>query len=241
MHTLPSCGRLYVVAALVVASATACSNKPSEAPLPTSARLALPTGAPPEASTASRTASDLLSAPPPANAGVLEPLNAGSDASANADDAAAASIDWTNAAKYTLASDELTERARALFDAIVTLDPARAEGFWFPREPFIPLKDVKNPGRYWDTLHKAYLDDVRALHRKRKSWDGATFERFTVGSTPKWVKPGDEVNKIGYYRSFHGTIHYRIGDEPAKLDVHTLITWQGRWYVTHLRKIKKKS
>jgi hypothetical protein len=183
-------------------------------------------------------------APSPSEAASAAPAAAAPPAAPSAEpDAVAASapVDWKNEAKYVTESDELTQRARGLFEAIVKQEPPLAEDFWFPKEPFIPLKDVKNPGRYWDNLHSAYLDDVRALHRKRKSWDGAVFERFTLGSTPKWVKPGDEVNKIGYYRSFRGTIHYRIDDKPAKLEVHTLITWQGRWYVTHLRKIKKKS
>jgi hypothetical protein len=55
----------------------------------------------------------------------------------------------------------------------------------------------------------------------------------------KWVKPGDEANKIGYYRAFHGRLHYTVGGRDAEIEVHTLITWQGRWFVTHLRKLKK--
>ena len=36
-----------------------------------------------------------------------------------------------------------------------------------------------------------------------------------------------------------GQLRYEIGGELEKIDVHTVITWQGRWFVTHLRKFKK--
>lgn len=134
---------------------------------------------------------------------------------------------------------ELLERARALLLAIAEDDPARAEAFWFPKEPFIPLKDVKDPGKYWRELHRMYANDIHALHKKRKSWDGVELVSFDGWSRPKWVKPGDEVNKIGYYRAFHGKLRYELGEAEGVIDVHTIITWQGRWYCTHLRKIKK--
>lgn len=139
-----------------------------------------------------------------------------------------------------LESEELTARAKQLFEAIVHDDPALGESFWFPKEPFIPLKDVKGPDKYWNNLHATYARDIHALHRKRKSWDGATFVGFKVGSTPKWVPPGDEVNKIGYYRSFRGKLTYRIDDKNSTIDVHTIISWQGEWFITHLSKWKKK-
>ena len=171
-------------------------------------------------------------------------------ASASAGLAAAASAEPTAAAeKPPIVADnkveptegpELAARAKGLFEAIVNDDPALGEPFWFPKEPFIPLKDVKDPGKYWEQLHKAYANDIHTLHRKhKKRWSGATFTRFERGSSPKWVKPGDEANKIGYYRSFHGIVHYEVAGKQEKLDVHTVITWQGRWYVTHLSKFKK--
>ena len=30
-----------------------------------------------------------------------------------------------------------------------------------------------------------------------------------------------------------------LSAKEGTLDVHTVITWQGRWYITHLRKFKK--
>lgn len=136
-------------------------------------------------------------------------------------------------------SDELQARARALFEAIVANDPARAEPFWFPKAPFEPLKDVKDPGKYWENLHATYARDVKALHASRASWEGAVFRRFDLGSTPTWVPPGEEANQIGYYRSFRGKLRYAIDGREESFDVHTVISWQGRWYVTHLRRFKR--
>jgi hypothetical protein len=134
---------------------------------------------------------------------------------------------------------ELQARAKLLLEAITKNDPAIAEPFWFPREAFLVLKDIKDPGKYWGQLHRTYASDIAKLHKKRASWEGVTFDQFEIGSAPKWVKPGEEGNKIGYYRSFRGKIHYKVGDKPASIEVHTVITWQGRWYITHLSKFKK--
>lgn len=207
----------------------------------------------PQASTEAPQASSVATPPPSAAAApsgvVASPADAGADAAlaldaaapvdASADASAEAPPDPKNQVPPFPPSAELEARARGLFEAIVKDEPALGEAFWFPQEPFIPLKDVKGPDKYWKELHRLFENDVHALHRKRKSWEGATFESYEVGSTPKWVKPGEEVNKIGYFRSYHGKLRYRVDGERYTIDVHTLITWQGRWFITHLSKRKK--
>jgi hypothetical protein len=133
---------------------------------------------------------------------------------------------------------ELQERAKSLLEAVIHDEPQLGDSFWFPKEPFIPLKDVKGPDKYWEQLHRSYGNDVHAIHKKRKSWTGVVFERFEIGSKPKWVKPGEEANKIGYHRSFRGKLHYTVDGQSESFEVRTVITWQGRWYITHLSKFK---
>jgi hypothetical protein len=133
---------------------------------------------------------------------------------------------------------ELQDRAKSLLDAVIHDEPQLGDSFWFPKEPFIPLKDVKGPDKYWEQLHRSYGSDVHAIHKKRKSWTGVVFERFEIGSKPKWVKPGEEANKIGYHRSFRGKLHYTVDGQSESFEVRTIITWQGRWYITHLSKVK---
>jgi hypothetical protein len=134
---------------------------------------------------------------------------------------------------------DLERRARALFDAVVKDEPSLGEPFWFPKEPFLVLKDPPDPGGYWEKLHRAYADDIHALHASRPSWDRVDFDHFELGSPPRWMNPGDEHNRIGYYRSLGGTIHYRDGDKSDAFVVDVIITWQGKWYVTHLRRVRK--
>ncbi len=241
-----------VVGALAVMTGCAAPTpapdaRPAESARPSSAAAA-PTAAAGAAATAPRP-EDAGALGPPQNGGARTAAEAaatdgspppGSPPVPGADTGATATALATNKILPPLESEELTARARALFDAIVRNEPALADPFWFPKEPFIPLKDVKDPGKYWDHLHAAYANDVKAMHRKRKSWEGAHFVGFEVGSRPKWVPPGDEVNKIGYYRSFHGKLKYEIDGKPASLDVHTIISWQGRWYITHLGDFKKR-
>lgn len=214
------------VALLLALSACGKSTPPSRNPLPGDGAV----GAAPITTALPTTPLDAGAAPPAA------PLDAGAPPAE--DDAGAAPVVADNKVNPTQGA-ELQERARGLFEAIVRDEPDRAEAFWFPREPFIPLKDVKDPGKYWGQLHKSYVNDVHALHRKRKSWAGASFVGFDGWAGSKWVAPGKEANKIGYHRAFHGKLRYKVDGESAEVDVHTIITWQGRWYVTHLRKFKK--
>lgn len=208
-------------------SVPAMGDPKPNAPVPSSSTAtvsASPSAAPP---------SETVTPAAPADAGAATALDAGAvDASARAEAK-------DNMVRPALDSEELQQHAHALFDAIVRDEPPVGDPFWFPKEPFVPLKDVKGPDKYWDNLHRAYANDIRALHKKRRSWDGAKFVHFTVGSTPKWVKPGDEANKIGYFRSFRGKLSYEIGGETSTIDVHTIISWQGSFFVTHLRKFKK--
>lgn len=150
-----------------------------------------------------------------------------------------AAPDPENRALPPRASADLDDRARHLFDAVVAGRPELALDFFFPREPFLSLKDVADPGRYHDELLASYRRDILALHGLRRSWDGATFSAFELGTTPKWVPPGGEWNKIGYFRTFDGRLTYEIAGKRRTLSVRTIISWQGRWYVTHLRPRKK--
>jgi hypothetical protein len=212
--------------ALLLLALSAC-GKPAPPPADVSAT-------PPPAATAAATASASASAAPVETS---QPADAGPPAATAVDAGEPAPIVADNKVAPT-AGQELQDRARGLFEAIVRDEPERAEAFWFPKEPFIPLKDVKDPGKYWNQLHKSYVNDVHALHKKRKNWEGAEFVKFEGWAREKWVPPGDEANHIGYHRAFHGKLRYKAGGEDGEMDVQTIITWQGRWYVTHLRKIK---
>ena len=65
------------------------------------------------------------------------------------------------------------------------------------------------------------------------------FEAFELGSPPGWVKPGEEANKIGYYRTFNGKLRFKKANgKTATIEVKTIISWDDGWFVTHLLPIK---
>ena len=107
-------------------------------------------------------------------------------------------VDPLNRSKPPLASSDLDERAQHLFDAIAQNEPSLGDDFFFPRDPFLVLKDVADPGRYHAELLAAYHRDIRTLHASRSDWATATFASFELGTVPTWVAPGKEYNKIGY-------------------------------------------
>jgi hypothetical protein len=227
--------RALSCAGLILLAGCGNSTPPTKDPAPADAATSTPAPAPTASATAPQDAgAPAADASAPADAGSAP---AASDAGADSADAGAPFAADNKVAPTE--GPELQARAKGLFEAIVKDEPSLAEPFWFPKEPFIPLKDVKDPGKYWDQLHRTYVNDVHALHKKRKDWDKATFAGFDGWSRSKWVPPGDEANKIGYHRAFHGKLRYEIDGKKHELDVHTIITWQGRWYITHLRKFKK--
>ena len=152
---------------------------------------------------------------------------------------AAPAIDWKNEALPPQSGPAWDASGKALLDAIIRDDKELASSFFFPREPFTPLKDAKDPDRYWKHLVGVYGDDIHKLHRRHRDWSKAQFETMEPGSQPKWVPPGDEANKIGYHRSWGTRLRYRFDGQLYTVKIHTVISWQGRWYITHLLPWKK--
>jgi hypothetical protein len=49
------------------------------------------------------------------------------------------------------------------------------------------------------------------------------------------MKPHSEGNRIGYWRSTRNQLSYVDGKGKARtLEVTSLISWRGEWYVVHL-------
>ena len=216
--------QLALVLALALAGCGNSKPPPKESP-----------DAAPSATTAAPSApAPSASAPPPPDAGAAGVPDASADAGEpDAGEADKPIVKDNNVAPTE--GPELQDRAKQLFEAIVKDEPDKGEAFWFPKEPFLPLKDIKDPGKYWSQLHRTYQKDIHTLHKKnKKKWDGAEFVRFEGWSKPKWVKPGDEANKIGYHRAFHGKIKYKQGGKEQ--DLHGLTAGN---LITHLRKFKK--
>jgi hypothetical protein len=125
-------------------------------------------------------------------------------------------------------------RAQQLFDAIVRDDPALAEAVFFPRAAFLLVKDMRDPGRYFDQLHARFAADIHALHKQLPGIAQARFERFELVKRGGYVKVHEEGNRLPYWASRHSVLHYTSEGKAHQFEVRVLITWQAEWYVIHL-------
>lgn len=132
-------------------------------------------------------------------------------------------------------------RVRALWDGIVNDDPERAMPFFFPKSAYEQTKAIVNPASDWKwRLVANYKRDVHAAHLKLGRQ--ATAAKFVAIDVPderaRWVEPGEEGNKTGYFRVYGTKIRYELDGDPRVLDVTSLISWRGEWYLVHLSGFK---
>jgi hypothetical protein len=132
-------------------------------------------------------------------------------------------------------------RVHALWDAVVADDPERALPFFFPLGAYQQVKDVGDPASDWRRrLVAAYKHDIHALHARL---GGDPSQAKLVGvevpeARARWVDPGEEYNKIGYFRVFGTRMRYEVEGKARSFDVKSLISWRGEWYVVHLSAIQ---
>ena len=138
-------------------------------------------------------------------------------------------------------SPALDARAAALWDAIVHDEPERALPFFFPVTAYEQVKAIHSPASDWRRrLVAAYKRDIHGLHeRLGKKAESATFVRLDVpDERARWIEPDEEYNKIGYWRVYGSRIVYAVDDKERSLDISSLISWRGEWYVVHLTGFK---
>jgi hypothetical protein len=132
-------------------------------------------------------------------------------------------------------------RVAALWDGIVHDDPARAMPCFFPLGAYRQVKAVRDPERDWRRrLVGAYGRDLHALHVRLGAAAGRA--RLVGLQVPeargRWVEPGEEWNRIGYYRVFGSRLRYEVDGRERAIPVTSLISWRGEWYVVHLNAFK---
>ena len=133
--------------------------------------------------------------------------------------------------------DELQARAKKLFEAIQKDEPEIAMAMFFPREPFLALKEVKDPSAYWDKLVKEYKAHIHSYHKKLgKKASEAEFEALELNPKSQvYVAPKKEFNKTGYNKVTKSKLKYKLKGKSRTLDVATMIDHESKWYVTHLK------
>jgi hypothetical protein len=132
-------------------------------------------------------------------------------------------------------------RVAALWDAIVKDEPDRAMPFFFPVTAYEQVKAITNPASDWRRrLVASYKRDVHALHKRLG--ESAASAKLVRADVPqdraRWVEPNEESNKLGYYRVYGTRLLYDLDGKERSLEVTSLISWRGEWYVVHLSGFK---
>jgi len=132
-------------------------------------------------------------------------------------------------------------RVAALWDAIVADDPDKALPAFFPVTAYEQVKAIGNASGDWKRrLIAAYKRDIHALHKRLG--DTPSDAKLVRADVPqdraRWVDPGEESNKLGYYRVYGTRIVFTLDGKERSFDVSSLISWRGEWYVVHLTGFK---
>jgi hypothetical protein len=138
-------------------------------------------------------------------------------------------------------SPALDARAAALWDGIVHDDPERAMPFFFPVTAYEQVKAIPSPSSDWRRrLVAAYKRDIHGLNKRLgEKAESAKLVRLDVpDERARWVEPNEESNKLGYYRVYGTRIVYEVDGKERTLDISSLISWRGEWYVVHLTGFK---
>lgn len=128
-----------------------------------------------------------------------------------------------------------------LWEAIRQDKPELGLPFFFPKSAYLQVKAISDPaGDYQNRLIANFDDDVHSLHSQLGS-DAASAK--LVGITVPddqavWVQPGEESNKLSYWRVYGTTLQYEVNGQTGSFPVTSLISWRGEWYVVHLGAIR---
>jgi hypothetical protein len=164
-------------------------------------------------------------APSKVDAGDAAPSKGPVDAGGPADDSLPA-----------FTSEELTTRARHLLEAISKDDPDLATDIVFPRDAYLGVKDVPDPGKTWDgKVLAAFKKDVHALRRRTKGVERAIFTSFELGQPASEAMPKKHDLKRMLWRSRRSRLGFTIDGKPSHFDVVEMTGWRGAWYVTKLK------
>ena len=125
----------------------------------------------------------------------------------------------------------------ALWSAIVHDDAALATSFFFPLSAYLQVKAIAHPDADWhQRLLAAYQRDIHTMHEQLAGYGSpATFRGLSIPTArATWVLPGQEYNRIGYWRVFGDALHFQVGSVEHTFPIYSLISWRGEWYVVHV-------
>jgi hypothetical protein len=120
---------------------------------------------------------------------------------------------------------------------LVAPPQGKIEDLFFPRDPFIQLKDIPQSGKYFDKLVEEFRADwqraAKTISDATRGWQcGAVKKGYC-----KWKAVGSEYNKIPYWSCYRSNI--TVSDNKGKketIPLKVIINWGKEWYITHMGK-----
>jgi hypothetical protein len=144
--------------------------------------------------------------------------------------------------KPSVESAIFRRRLELLVEAIAKDDAEIATPAFFPVKAYEVVKTIKDPAKDWQhRLFKAFKRNVHEYHKKLgKDAAGTKLARIAIDDKrSKWMKKGSEGNAIGYWRVTRSHLFVTDGSGRERdLEVTSLISWRGEWYVVHLHGFK---
>jgi len=139
-------------------------------------------------------------------------------------------------------SPSFRRRLELLVEAIRTDDPELAVPAFFPVLAYAQVKDIAKPERDWQhRLIGAFTRNIHEYHEKLgKDASSIELRGIEVPETNvKFMKPGSEGNRLGYHRVLRSRLLLKGPDgREFDLEVTSMISWRGEWYVVHLHGFK---
>jgi hypothetical protein len=134
-----------------------------------------------------------------------------------------------------------TVGVEGLWQAVQQDRPELAMPFFFPQAAYLQVKAIADPATdYEQRLIADYEQDIHTLHAQLGAdAAGAQFAGIDVPDVQAvLVQPGEESNRLSYWRVYGTTLHYREDGQARAFPVTSLISWRGQWYVVHLGEIR---
>ena len=134
------------------------------------------------------------------------------------------------------------ERIALVAQAIQNGNAEPAFVAFFPLVAYQQVKDVAKPERdYRFRLLANFKRDVLEYHHALgAAATEAKFSGVTVSERDaKWMAPGSEGNKLGYFRVLRSHLHFTLPTGRTRdFELTSMISWRGEWYVVHLHGFK---
>jgi len=126
------------------------------------------------------------------------------------------------------------DRARHLATALAGGPLSLADDFFFPREPFLAVKDMSGAMHYFARLLNTYHADVERYRAQLPPDAPVTFVRFVPARACRWMEIGREANRLPYWSCYGARLVVRSNEREVVFRIHVMIHWGTQWFVTHL-------